>query len=158
MDLKELLTSPLPRLMLEIPGFRAYAVSVFVLAVKMYAVAIYTGSVRGKLKLALNPEDAKAFGAQQTNQEHPDVERVLRAHRNDMENIPLYFALGLVAVLAGAPALGLHICIGAFTVARVAHSLFYIKGVQPWRSASWGVGLLASLALGIMTLIRVFFA
>jgi prostaglandin-E synthase 1 len=143
-------------LLLMMPGFKLYAVCAIILVLKMNAVGIYTGVTRSRLKVAMNPEDAARFGAQVAATEHPEVERVLRAHRNDVENIPTFLILGLIAILAGAPVLGLQICFIAFTVARVAHSVAYLKALQPWRSVSFGMGQLSALSLMVMILIRVF--
>lgn len=141
-------------LFLSLPGFRLYAVCTILLVIKMFAVGVYTGMVRSKFKVAVNPEDAKQFGAQLVETDHPEVARVLRAHRNDLENIPAFLFLGLIAVLAGAPAVGLSICFIAFTVARFAHSVAYLKGLQPWRSMSFGIGTLSMLVLMVLIVIR----
>ncbi len=121
----------------------------------MYAIGIYTASTRARHKVALNPEDAARFGRQLSTSEHPEVERVQRAHRNDLENIPAFLLLGLIAVLAGVPQLGLHICLIAFTAARVGHSVAYLKAMQPWRSVSFGVGQLSTLGLMVMIFLRI---
>lgn len=139
----------------DLPGFRLYAICAILLIIKMHGVGIYTATVRGRHKVTLNPEDAKS-GAQLTTTEHPEVERVLRAHRNDLENIPGFLVLGLVGVLTGAPLTALQITLVAFTVARFVHSVAYVRGLQPWRSLSYGVGLLGSLAMMVLVLIRVF--
>jgi prostaglandin-E synthase 1 len=144
----DLLMKTLPGLLRDIPGFRLYAFCAVILAIKMYAVGIATAVIRTRRKVILNPEDARQSGVAQATAEHPDVERALRAHRNDMENIPPFLALGLIAVLMGAPLLGMQICFIAFTVARVVHSIVYLKALQPWRSMSFGIGQLASAALG----------
>jgi len=141
---------------LSMPGFRLYALCVIVLILKMNATGFYTAMTRSRLKVALNPEDAARFGAQLTTAEHPEVERVLRAHRNDLENIPSFFLLGLIAVLVGAPLRGMQIAFIAFTAARVLHTVSYVKAMQPWRSMSFGIGTLANLALMVMILIRLF--
>lgn len=141
---------------LSLPGFRLYALCVIVLILKMNATGIFTAMTRARLKVALNAEDAARFGAQLTTAEHPDVDRVLRAHRNDLENIPSFFLLGLIAVMVGAPVLGMQITFIAFTAARVVHTVSYVKAMQPWRSMSFGIGTLANLALMVMILIRLF--
>jgi prostaglandin-E synthase 1 len=143
-----------PDLLLAFPGFRLYALCAIVLVFKMHAVGIFTASTRARLKVALNAEDAASFGAQLTTAEHPDVERVLRAHRNDLENIPPFLILGIIAVLVGAPVWGLRICFIAFTAARVVHSLAYVKSMQPWRTLSFGIGGLSLLALSVMIVIK----
>jgi microsomal prostaglandin-E synthase 1 len=152
--MNDLLSNASSSLFLSLPGFRLYALCAILLVIKMYAVAVYTAVTRGRLKVAVNAEDAASFGAQMTATEHPEVERVLRAHRNDLENIPAFLILGFIAVLAGAPVLGLRICFIAYTAARVLHSVAYLKAMQPWRTMSFGIGQLASLSLMVMILIR----
>jgi prostaglandin-E synthase 1 len=154
--MNDLLPNLSSNLLLALPGFRLYALCVIVLVLKMNATGIFTAMTRGRLKVAVNPEDAASFGAQLTAAEHPDVERVLRAHRNDLENIPSFFILGLIAVMAGAPLLGMQIAFIAFTAARVLHTIAYVKAMQPWRTMSFGIGTLAKLALMVMILIRLF--
>jgi len=141
---------------LSLPGFRLYALCVIVLILKMNATGIFTAMTRSRLKVALNAEDAARFGAQLTTTEHPDVDRVLRAHRNDLENIPSFFLLGLIAVMVGAPVLGMQIAFIAFTAARVVHTVSYVKAMQPWRSMSFGIGTLANVSLMVMIVIRLF--
>jgi prostaglandin-E synthase 1 len=152
--MNDLLSNVSSNLFLSLPGFRLYALCAIVLVIKMYAVGIYTAVTRGRLKVALNAEDAARFGAQVTTTEHPEVERVLRAHRNDLENIPAFLILGFIAVLAGVPLLGLQICLIAFTAGRVMHSVAYLKAMQPWRSMGFGIGQLSSLSLMVMIIIR----
>jgi uncharacterized MAPEG superfamily protein len=154
--MNDLLMNTLPGLLRDLPGLRLYAICAVILAIKMYAVGSITAITRVRSKVFLNPEDARRPGASQASSEHPDVDRVLRAHRNDMENIPAFFALGLVSVLMGAPLLGMQICFIAFTAARVLHTIVYLKGLQPWRTIFFAIGQLTSVALGVMILIRAF--
>jgi len=142
----------LPNLLRDLPGMTLYVLTLTVLLVKMQAVAIWTGRVRARVG-SPNPEDHPGGEAPAT--EHPDLLRCRRAHRNDLENIPTFLILGLTAVMVGVPKTGLWICFGAFVVARVAHSIFYLSATQPWRSRSYGVGLLSTLALLILVLVRV---
>lgn len=152
--MNELLSKTLPDLLRDLPGFRLFGICIFVLTIKMYVLGGMTAAKRASLKVFLNPEDAR--GTDTANAEHPDVARYLRAHRNDLENVPLFFTLGLVAVLIGAPLLGLQICFIAFTVVRLLHTIVYLKSLQPWRTLCFAIGATANTALGIMILIRVF--
>ena len=145
-----------PTLLIALPGLRLYALCAVLLVIKMIAVGIYTGVVRSRLKVSTNPEDAARFGAQLTETEPPEVARVLRAHRNDLENIPAFLVLGLVAVLLGAPSLALKVALIVFTAARVVHSIAYLKSMQPWRSLGFGFGMLSMLTVMVLILIRVF--
>ena len=131
------------------PVFTVFAVCSAVLCLKMIAVGHYTGLTRIRRKVYLNPEDAKAFSKMDefVSVEHPDVDRGLRAHRNDLESTLPFLAIGLVYVLTGPPVLMASVLLIAFTVLRCVFPLFYIRAMQPWRSASF---MLAELCLVIM--------
>jgi prostaglandin-E synthase 1 len=138
------------------PAFRLYALCSIILGLKMYAIGVYTGRVRSRRGYLLNAEDARGSKRKVSTTEHPEVERVLRAHRNDLENIPMFWALGLIAVFSQAPLLGLQIAFIAFTVGRLVHSYAYVNELSPWRGLGFGVGMLSNVALMVMTLIRIF--
>ena len=71
--------------------------------------------------------------------------RAARAWANDLESIPAFFALGGLAVAMNAPASVTAWLSVLFTIARVLHTLAYLKGVQPWRTVFYGVGILCLL-------------
>ena len=87
------------------PVFTVFAVCAAVLCLKMIAVGHFTGITRIRRRVYLNPEDAQAFSKIEefASVEHPDVERGLRAHRNDLESTLPFLAIGLVYVLVGPP-------------------------------------------------------
>ena len=145
-----------PTLLIALPGLRLYALCAVLLIIKMFAVGFYTAATRARLKVAMNPEDAAKFGSQLTDAEPPEVARVLRAHRNDLENIPGFLIVGLVAVLLGAPAVPLKVALIVYTAARVGHSIAYIRSMQPWRTVCFGLGTLALVTTMVLVLIRVF--
>ena len=64
----------------------------------------------------------------------PEVARVLRAHANAMANIVPYALVGLVFVLVGGSPTVALVLFGVFTAARLAHSVAYLSGKQPWRT------------------------
>lgn len=133
------------------PVFIVFAICSAVLSLKMIAVGHFTGLTRIRRRVYLNPEDAKAFSKMEEfgSAEHPDVERGLRAHRNDLESTLPFFGIGLVYVLMGPPALLAQVLLITFTVFRCVFSLFYLRALQPWRSLSFTV---AELCLGVMLL------
>ncbi len=145
-----------PTLLIALPGLRLYALCAVLLVIKMFAVAFYTVATRARLKVAMNPEDAARFGSQLSDVEPPEVARVLRAHRNDLENIPAFLILALVAVLLGAPAVPLKVALIVYTAARVGHSIAYIRSMQPWRTVCFGLGSLSLFTTMVLILIRVF--
>ena len=77
------------------------------------------------------------------------AERAGRAHRNLLENLPIFAALVLVAQAAGASndvtAFGATI----FFWSRVAHAVMYIAGI-PWlRTAAFGASLIGLLRIAL---------
>jgi prostaglandin-E synthase 1 len=136
--------------LLENPAFRIYAFCSAILGVKMLASAVYTGTRRQKVGGFINPEDAKTFGAAGAEAgaaEAPEVAHALRIQRNDLENIPLFFAIGLIYVLSGASLVGAAVLCGLFTAARVAHTIAYVRRTQPARAICFGIGALCTLAM-----------
>lgn len=130
--------------------FRIYALCCVVLGVKILASAVYTGMKRQKVGSSINAGDAKVFGIQGATtkvDEAPEVDRAIRIQRNDSENIPLFFAVGLVYVLTGASLIGTVLLCGTFTVARVMHTIAYMGGLQPLRAVCFLVGAVCTLLM-----------
>jgi uncharacterized MAPEG superfamily protein len=140
------------------PAFRTYALCAAILGLKMLYSAIYTGVQRQRHQGYINAEDARAFGrtgASAGTDEAPAVAHALRIQRNDLENIPLFFAIGLAYVLAGASPIGARIYIWTFTLARIFHTIAYTWNLQPWRAIFYGIGTLALLAMIVHIIVAV---
>lgn len=134
------------------PAFRTYAVCSAILGIKMLLTGNYTTLMRLRHRAFVNPEDATAFGGTQSEQEHPAVAHALRIQRNDLENIPVFWAVGLVFVLSGASASAAWWYCWTFTIARLVHWGAYLGHVQPWRALTYFVGYLAILGMAIQIL------
>ncbi len=65
-----------------------------------------------------------------------DVERVRRAHRNDMENIFVFFALAAFYVTTGPAAATANWLFRIFTIARYVHTFVYVNAVG-WVPFTW---------------------
>ena len=131
-------------------AFQTYAICSSILALKMLLSAVYTGVQRQQNQGYINSEDARVFGQSGTAAgatEAPAVSHALRIQRNDGENIPPFFAIGLVYVLTGASAFGAAVYFWTFTIARVIHTVVYVNHLQPWRAMSFGVGALCMLGM-----------
>lgn len=71
----------------------------------------------------------------------PWAERAQRAHRNMLENLPVFAALVLVAQVSGAANATTALGATLFFWGRVAHAVVYIAGV-PWvRTAAYAASL-----------------
>ncbi len=131
---------------------RVYALCVLVLCLKMLAISVYQGFFRMRARAFTNSEDAAFFNRAAHPLELPQVSRAARAWANDLENIPLFFVLGGLCVVLQPPG-PTTAWFAAFTLARVAHTLAYLAGWQPWRTLAYGagVGCLFALGSGVMS-------
>ena len=132
-------------------AFGSYAICVGILVIKMIGSAIYTALQRSRVSGYVNPEDARfgGPGTEAASDERPEVARALRIQRNDLENIPLFFAIGLVYVLSGASSFGAAVYCWAFTLSRLAHTVVYARGMQPARAILWFVGVAANVGMAV---------
>ncbi len=73
----------------------------------------------------------------------PDwAERAGRAHRNMLENLPIFAALVLVANAAGAANDATALGATLFFWGRVAHAAVYLAGISYLRTAAYGISLI----------------
>lgn len=128
--------------LMSIEAFKYYALCSSILALNLLVLSGMVGGARAKTKSFTNPEDAKDKSAPLAETEHPHVARINRAHRNALENIPMFWAIGFIYVLTGASSLGAKAYFITFTAARIIHSIAHIKALQPWRSIAYGIGSL----------------
>ena len=131
-------------------AFRSYAFCAAILGLKMLLSAVHTGRTRQRVQGYINAEDATAFGAGAAASgvaEAPEVAHALRIQRNDLENIPLFFAIGLVFVFCRASPISTIVFCWTFTIARILHTLAYTWNLQPWRAIFYGIGTLALLGM-----------
>ena len=134
------------------PTFKIYAICTIVLLVQLQFLSGYTGAMRGKHKSFSNPEDGKQPAeTKPPDAEHPAVARVIRTHRNGIENVPSFWIIGLIALIARANPMGIQVCCIVFTVARILHMICQLKGLQPWRSMMYGFGVLSTVGLIVLT-------
>lgn len=129
--------------------FRLYALASCVLVLKMIVLANWAGLQRFRTGAWLNPEDARwaGKGRPPVAAEHPSVLRAQRAMRNDFENLIPFFVVGALYVLTGASARGAAAYFAVFTAARIAHTVVYLAGLQPWRTVTYLAGLAATLGM-----------
>jgi glutathione S-transferase len=130
--------------------FAIYAMSVALMVINLFFLAFVTAIGRGKNKAFLNPEDA---GYQESTSQNEWVARVMRAHRNAVENILPFVAIGLLYVMTVGSPLGAKLYFGVFVTARWLHSFVYLAGKQPWRTMFFAAGALATLGMTVQVLI-----
>jgi uncharacterized MAPEG superfamily protein len=134
------------------PAFSAYAITSSVIALQLIVLAFMTGGARGRVKSYVAAEDAKAFKGEKVSAEHPDVARVQRAHMNLLESAVPFFVVGWLYVLTGATATGAAAYCYTFLGARLLHTLFYLRGMQPARTIAFFVGVLSIIGMAVHVL------
>ena len=130
-----------------------YLLCTAALAFNLWFLTFMTAARRGKAKVFVNPEDAKLFKGEQGDKDADVVERAKAAHRNALENILPFMILALLYVMTGGSKTGAMAYFITFTVVRWLHSFFYLGGVQPLRTAMFGVGFLVNIGLSIQLII-----
>ncbi|NXM88874.1 PTGES synthase, partial [Oenanthe oenanthe] len=140
--------------MMENKVFLSFTFYSTILILKMYVVAIITGQVRLRKKAFANPEDALRNGGLQFCREDPDVERCLRAHRNDMENIfPFLFLGAIYSLLDPSPTVA-RIHFLTFCVGRIIHTMAYLLRLRaPTRSLAYGMAQLPCFSMALQILL-----
>jgi len=129
------------------PVFLAYAITCVVLCLNLLMLWVSSGAIRAKGGVAINPEDGARYGVPVSEFDPPTVARLLRAHRNAEATIYPFLLLGLLFVFTGGKAAIAIPIFAIFVVARIVHSIAYLKAMQPWRTIAFAVSLLAVVAL-----------
>lgn len=130
------------------PVLQLFAVCCAVLVATLYALGFLTAKTRADRKAVLNPEDVKVnSGASVVEVEHPDVQRVKRAHLNGLENAVPFFILGFLYTLTDPSMTMASVLFLTFVGIRLFHAVFYLSAKQPFRTASFAVGALVNIVM-----------
>lgn len=102
-------------------GFMTYSV---LLVLKIILLVLLTVFWRLRKKAVANSEDAIAKIGLEVKQDE-NVERVRRAHQNDIENIYLFFIFGFFYVLTDPNVYVALVMFRIYFVLRFLHTIFY---------------------------------
>ena len=137
------------------PAVRVFAFWYLVLVVKMLVLIFRTSSARLSTSTYASPEDYAAVGlAPPPVPGPPDerIERLRRALQNDLENILPFFGVGLIYALTGPSLFMARLLFAGYALARIVHSVMYVRGRQPHRSIAFGVGMLILIWMLVVAL------
>ncbi|QGZ94226.1 MAPEG family protein [Terricaulis silvestris] len=141
------------------PVFVTYAIAASIMVLKIMLQGWITVARMIKNDAGLvNPEDIKPGPANRNprpEQLQPleDVDRSRRIHRNDLENIPAFLAIGLIFV-AIAPPLAAQWLMYGFVAARLLHTIVYSTAQRhEVRAVFYSVGSLIVIAMAIWVLL-----
>ncbi|XP_030566066.1 microsomal glutathione S-transferase 1 isoform X1 [Drosophila novamexicana] len=133
--------------------FRCYIGWSALLVLKMFSMSLVTGIWRFITLTFANQEDLMSPKLK-VKFDDPNVERVRRAHRNDLENILPFFIIGLLYTLTNPNAFLAINLFRAVGIARIAHTLVYAVVVvpQPARALAFFVALLATAYMALQVI------
>ncbi|XP_050358607.1 microsomal glutathione S-transferase 1-like [Nymphalis io] len=135
---------------LEETAIQSYVLCSIILGLKILIMAILTARVQYKKKVFANEEDAeKTKGI--VKFDDLDVERVRRAHLNDLENIPVFWILGAFYLTTGPPSEWATLLFRVYTASRVIHTIVYaIRPLpQPARGFAYDIPNFIMLYMGV---------
>ncbi|KAM6161913.1 microsomal glutathione S-transferase 1 [Erethizon dorsatum] len=130
-------------------AFASYAT---VVLLKMMFMSTATGFLRLTKKVFANPEDCAGFGKGENAKKYlrtdESVERVRRAHLNDLENIVPFLGIGLMYSLSGPDLSTALLHFRIFVGARLYHTVAYLLPLpQPNRGLAFFVGYGVTLSM-----------
>ncbi|XP_065075228.1 microsomal glutathione S-transferase 1-like [Ochlerotatus camptorhynchus] len=124
-----------------------------VLVLKMNIMSILTAMKRFAKKAFANPEDAPK--GTKVVLSDPDVERIRRAHQNDLESILPFFVMGFLYMFTNPSVVLATNLFRTVAIARIAHTLVYAVFVvpQPARALAWMIGFLCTGFMAVKTIL-----
>lgn len=135
------------------PAFQLYALICAILVLIMYSLGFLTAKRRNERKVVVNKEDVGINGGANVGDvDHPDVQRIKRAHTNQLENAVPFFAIGFLYCLTDPSMLWTRIFFFTFLGMRLFHAIFYLGAKQPFRTLSFGVGAIVNVAMAVQVL------
>jgi len=137
----------------SLPAFPAYAVSVIALGLNLVGLANATALTRARANEVINPEDQKLNQKASVVYEEGNARtaRYRRAHRNALENTPLFMITALVLTLMGGSATLGAVLFYPYAALRILHSVSYVKQLQPFRTITFATSaLIQFVVLGLI--------
>lgn len=133
----------------HVPAFSAYAVTVIALGLNLVGLANATAISRSQAKEVINPEDLRPGQALKVVYEEGNdrTARYQRAHRNALENTPMFMITAFVLTLMGVSGTIAAALFYPYAALRILHSVFYVRGVQPFRSLAFVLALLIQVTV-----------
>lgn len=142
------------------PVFVTYAIAASLMVLKIMLQGWITVARMIKNDAGLvNPEDIKPGPANRNprpEQLQPldDVDRSRRIHRNDLENIPAFLAVGLLFVAIAPPLAAAQWLMYGFVAARLLHAVAYSTAQRhEVRAVFYSVGSLIVIGMAVWVLL-----
>lgn len=133
-----------------LPAIQPYVVSLLVLSLNAIGLANASALTRAQADEAINPEDAKLNKkptAVVYEGGNDRTARYRRAHRNALENTPIFMITAFVLTSMGASSTVGAALFYSYAAFRVLHSVCYVKAIQPFRTLAFVLALLVQVVV-----------
>ncbi len=129
--------------------WKIYGITVVILFLKMLAIVLIQVNTRQKSNNFSTPEDVATFakGGTGVAQESQLLQRATKTLNNDGENIPIFLFLATAYVNLGCWEQGTLIYFPLFVLSRFAHSIAFLRAIQPLRTRAYQLGLVVMIVL-----------
>ncbi|XP_016920092.1 microsomal glutathione S-transferase 1 [Apis cerana] len=132
--------------LIETEIFKIFVFWGTILALKLIVMVPLTAYYRFKNKVFSNPEDAVTLKGAKVATNDSEIERVRRAHLNDLENILIWYIVTFVWLTTNPSIWLASLLIRTFVIARILHTLVYVVfAKQPHRAITFFVGYATTL-------------
>nr|QLI62199.1 glutathione S-transferase 3 [Streltzoviella insularis] len=140
---------------LDNPVVQSYIVYSAILALKLLFLSPLTGMTRMARGVFANPEDVQSFKKGKVKFDDPAVERIRRAHLNDLENIPAFWVLGALYLTTNPVASWATLLFRVYTAGRVLHTIVYaVKPLpQPSRAIAFFIPFVIMVYMGVQVVL-----
>jgi len=129
--------------------WKIYGITVVTLFLKMLAIVLIQVNARRKSNNFSTSEDAGTLGKGATGvaQESQLLQRATKILNNDGENIPIFLFLATAYVNLGCWETGTLIYFPLFVLSRFAHTIAFLRAIQPLRTRAYQLGLTVMIVL-----------
>lgn len=141
--------------MFAYPAMPAFAMALVALFAKTTVTSVIQVVSRFRARSFVVPEDAAMMRTRPVAAEVAFVQRCVNVWRNDVENLPLFLVLALTYVLLGASLESAQWLFAAYVLLRYAHTIVYLRGLQPWRVLAYYAGLMVCWVIAARVLVLV---
>jgi glutathione S-transferase len=138
--------------LIEDEVFRVYLLSGLILVFKMIITSFNVTRLRFKHKLFKYEEDYLGKKKKKDFETDPnylvkkgEIDRAYGLHVNDMENIYLFFFVGLAYALTSPSVFLAKILFSVYVASRWVHMISYLFSLQPWRALTYFINILITV-------------
>jgi len=129
--------------------FSVFALVLIAETLKTLFLGTATAASRLGPKQFLNPEDADWLGGEAVAVDHPTPARLMRAHRNNLENLLPFFIVSSLYVFLNANATAGIVYFATFFLGRLAHTYAYLSKKPMLRRNTYTLAWFAIIVIAV---------